>query len=103
MRVIWLPQAKQQVRQRAIYIHKMFGSRVRQRFLDEVREASNLLGRNPNAGKMEPLLKDFPGMYRSYVMNYLNKIVYHLCEDTIEVVAFWDTRREPAALTEDLR
>ncbi len=41
-------------------------------------------------------------MYRSYVLNHLNKIVYHLCDDHIEVVAFWDVRREPAVLVDEM-
>lgn len=102
MKVIWMPQAKQQMRQTAIYIRDAFGPRIRDKFVADVREANSLLGCNPNTGKIEPLLSDIPGMYRSYVLNHLNKIVYHLCNDHIEVVAFWDVRREPAVLVDEM-
>ena len=39
-------------------------------------------------------------MYRSYVVNRLNKIVYFVKEDHIEVADFWDVRREPKKLSE---
>ena len=97
-----MPQAKQQMRKRAIYIRSAFGVRARDKFLSEVREANNLLECNPNIGKTEPLLSDCPGMYRSYVLNHLNKIVYYLCNDHIEVVAFWDVRREPTTLADEV-
>jgi hypothetical protein len=35
--------------------------------------------------------------YRSIVVNRLNKIVYLINNDDIEIVDFWDTRREPIA------
>ena len=37
-------------------------------------------------------------MYRSYVMNHLNKIIYWIAENQIEVVDFWDVRRDPMTL-----
>ena len=54
-----------------------------------------LLVNNPQLGAIEPLLADLPVVYRSIVVNRLNKLVYWINEDTIEIVAFWDTRREP--------
>ena len=54
----------------------------------------------PNIGSVEPLLADRSIMYRSYVVNRLNKIVYFVKEDHIEVADFWDVRREPKKLSE---
>ena len=34
-------------------------------------------------------------MYRCVVMNHYNKIIYRITDDVIEIVDFWDTRREP--------
>ena len=100
MRVIWLPQAKRQLRQTASYIHREFGQKVRSEFMQDVQHANMLLSKNPNMGSVEPLLADRSIMYRSYVVNRLNKIVYFVKEDHIEVADFWDVRREPKKLSE---
>ncbi len=34
-------------------------------------------------------------MYRSIVVNFLNKIIYRVEDDKILIVALWDVRREP--------
>lgn len=103
MKVIWLPQAKKQLRQTAMYICDEFGARHRDAFMDDVRHASELLGKNPNMGKAEPLLADCTIAYRSLVVNHLNKIVYFFNSDHIEVAAFWDVRREPKSQAEEMK
>ena len=75
MKVIWIPFAQNEVRKTARYINKEFGKESRDQFINEVRNVSRLLGENPNLGKPEPLLADYTKMYRSYVMNHLNKIL----------------------------
>ena len=102
MKVIWLPQAKKQLRQTAKYIRGEFGARHRDEFMEDVLHASRLLGENPNMGKTEPLLADFTIAYRSLVVNHLNKIVYFINGDHIEIAAFWDVRREPKLLAEEM-
>ena len=98
MKVIWIPFAQNEVRKTARYINKEFGKESRDQFINEVRSVSRLLGENPNLGKLEPLLADYAKMYRSYVMNHLNKIIYWIAENRIEVVDFWDVRRDPMTL-----
>ena len=51
----------------------------------------------------EPLLEDKPGNHRSIVVNSMNKMVYHIVDDHIEVSAFWDVRREPSSLKEQIK
>jgi len=98
MKVIWMPFAQNEVRKTARYINKEFGKDSRDQFVNEVRNISRLLGDNPNLGKPEPLLADYEKEYRSYVMNHLNKIIYWIAENHIEVVDLWDVRRDPTAL-----
>lgn len=98
MKVIWMPFARNEVRKTARYINKEFGKESRDQFIDEVRNVSRLLGENPNLGKPEPLLSDYEKEYRSYVMNHLNKIIYWIAGNHIEVVDLWDVRRDPTAL-----
>lgn len=98
MKVIWMPFAQNEIRKTARYINKEFGKDSRDQFVNEVRNVSCLLGDNPNLGKPEPLLSDYEKEYRSYVMNHLNKIIYWIAGNHIEVVDLWDVRRDPTAL-----
>lgn len=103
MRVIWMPSAKAAVRETAKYIRKEFGKRDRDRFMQDVREASRLIGRSPGVGQPEPLLADRTTMYRCLVVNHLNKIIYWVAADHIEVADFWDVRREPSTLANQVK
>ncbi len=102
MKVKWTYQAEEQLTQTAFYIQRCFGQKERRHFLNAVYEANALLSANPNIGAVEPLLSDRPSTYRSLIVNRLNKIVYRMYEDYIEVAAFWDTRREPQKLINDV-
>ena len=73
MRSIISDQAKQQIRLIAKYIRKEFGKKRRDEFIQEVRQTRRLIEQSPNIGPVEPLLEELPAMYRSYVMNGLNK------------------------------
>ena len=103
MRVKWLPQAKKQLHFTARYIQKTFGNKTKDDFLMEVRKANKTISQNPSIGVEESLLSGRAIPYRSLVVNRLNKIVYRVLIDHVEVSAFWDTRREPRKLTERLK
>ena len=64
-------------------------------FMKEVKRTNRLLARNPYIGPVESLLSDLPIEYHSIVFRNINKIVYHIVDKDIEVIALWDTRREP--------
>ena len=98
-----MPLPKKQLRQVAKYIRNEFGKKVKDDFMQEVRDMSRLIGRSPNVGMAEPLLADRPVMYRSCVVNHLSKIVYSIKDDHIEVAAFWDVRRDPGAMARDVK
>jgi plasmid stabilization system protein ParE len=102
MRVIWLPQAKKQLRQTSIYILREFGQKARNKFMQDVRHTNILLADNPNMGPIEPLLADRIKKYRSCVVNRQNKIIYFIKDEHIEVADFWDCRREPKKLVQEL-
>lgn len=98
MKVIWLPQARKEVRRIGNYIRRQFGQLSYEKFKQEIREISHLLGTNPNIGIVEPFLAERTVKYHSLVMNELNKIIYFIKDDHIEVADFWDVRREPSKL-----
>ena len=42
-------------------------------------------------------------MYRGIVIKPYSKIIYTITDDIIEIVAVWDTRRDPAALAAEVK
>ena len=100
MKVRWNKQSKEQLRQTASYIRGEFGGKAKDEFMQAVQHINNLLADNPHLGSAEPFLADLPTQYRSIVVCRLNKIVYHIENNYIKVIAFWDTRREPNKLYE---
>lgn len=97
MNVIWNTWAEEEMLQTADYIETQYGENAKEKFFEEVFHIAELLGKNPHLGKVEPLLATAPVMYRSIVVNRLNKIIYYVNGNVIEIVDFWDTRREPRA------
>ena len=103
MRVKWSERARRQRDEVANYIRRQFGAKRKYKFKQEIRETTNLLMRSPGIGQIDPLFEDRPQAYRSIIINGLNKLVYRVDDDTIHIVALWDTRKEPtgeAAQTE---
>ena len=103
MRVVQTDFAKRQIADTARYIRQEFGKKSKESFLQKVRETRRLLANNPYLGPIEPLLADLPTTYRSVVVGKLNKMVYHIEGDHIEVDDFWDCRREPKALAGEVK
>lgn len=95
MRVRWNKQSKEQLIRTASYIRHEFGQDIMEEFMKEVKRTNRLLARNPYIGPVESLLSDLPIEYHSIVFRNINKIVYHIVDKHIEVIALWDTRREP--------
>ena len=100
MRVIWQTPAKKGRDNVADYIRDYFGAKHKIRFLQEVRRITRMLKRSPNVGSIDPLFADRSVAYRSIIINGLSKLVYRIDNDTIYIVAFWDTRCEPEAQAE---
>lgn len=103
MKVKWVPQAKKEMRLVAKYINKEFGKKAKDDFIQDVRDASRLIGATPNVGQAESLLADRADMYRSYIVNRLNKTVYRIVDDHIEIADFWDIRRDPSTLADQVK
>ena len=103
MRVRWNDRSKKQLRKTANYIGKKFGATAKRDFLQEMKHTNALLGDNPNMGPREVYLLDLPSMYRSIVVRHYNKIVYRIVDDHIEVVALWDTRKEPKKQAQQIK
>ena len=103
MKVSWSKRAGKSLNDTASYIHKAFGEKAKFNFVQEIQHITNLLESNPYAGIREPLLLHKTRAYRSIVLNRQNKIIYYLNKNTIRISAFWDVRREPKKLAEELK
>ena len=117
MKILWHKRAVAQLYQVEEYVLRDFGERIRQEFMDEVEQvvlslaetptlvsvtSSNQveqvvlsLAETPTMGKIDPLFAHRKQTYRSIIVRRKNKIVYYIKDDTINIAAFWDTRREP--------
>lgn len=80
MKLIWVKEAKLTLLETADYIQKEFGRWARRKFMQEVHRVETLLRDNPNLGPVEPLLEGHAILYRSIVVNRLNKIVYCIAD-----------------------
>lgn len=103
MRTVLSEQAKQEIRKTAKYIRKEFGKQRRDDFMKELREIRQLIESNPYIGSVEPQLAELPDVYRSYVMDRFDKIVYRIDDDFIYIADFWDVRRDPQTLAAQVK
>ncbi|MBR4645176.1 MAG: type II toxin-antitoxin system RelE/ParE family toxin [Bacteroidaceae bacterium] len=98
-----MEQADEALSRIANFISNTFGKRASNKLMKEVYHVGCLLEDNPYMGAIEPLLSDLPKTYRSIVVNRLNKIVYRIVENQIEIADFWDVRREPQKLAKEIK
>lgn len=95
MEIIWAEEAFRIWQDTIDYIVKEFGVLAAEKFHKKTEEWLNLLSSSPLAGKTEPLLNNRSRTYRSIVITKQNKLIYFIENETIFIVDFWDTRREP--------
>ena len=95
MRIAWTDSAQHSQDAAADYIFEEFGAIPLHEFYNSLDEIEENLLFFPEMGKVEPLLQDRSKLYRSIVAAKYNKIIYFIDGDTIYIVDFWDTRREP--------
>lgn len=104
MKIVWLKKSESQVIRTANYILIKFGETSKQKFVEKVYRIVELLRDNPEIGRIEPLLADRVITYRSIIVNKINKIVYRIKDnETIEIAAFWNLRREPKFLANQVK
>ena len=95
--------AKQQIRETAKYIYTEFGKKSKDDFFFKLNQTRKLLETNPCLGPIEPSLSDLSSNYRSIVVGHLNKMIYRVLDNCIEISDFWDVRRDPNTLAGQLK
>ena len=103
MRIVWADYAIKGQDAAADYIFEEFGTVSLMDFYQSIDEAEEELLTFPEIGRVEPLLENRDKLYRGLVIGELNKLIYYVEGETIFVVDFWDTRREPKAQAQRLK
>lgn len=98
-----MPFAKNELRKTLKYVYNNFGRKAKDELLLTVKEANALIGINPKMCKIEPFLADYDKTYRCYVVKNINKIIYRMADDHVEVIDFWDCRRNPNSLVAQIK
>lgn len=104
MKIEWTDFAWQMLSQTADGILSEYGFASYASFIKDIDDCVSLLQTQPKLGKEEHLLAQRPFLYRSVVVDKLNKIVYTIDKERniIFIVDIWDTRREPKLLISSL-
>ncbi|MBO7069634.1 MAG: type II toxin-antitoxin system RelE/ParE family toxin [Bacteroidaceae bacterium] len=103
MEIIWAEEAFRAWQDTIDYIVKEFGVRAAEKFYKKTEEWQDVLSSSPMVGKIEPLLNNRSRSYRSIVITKQNKLIYYIEDETIFIVDFWDTRREPLQQADKLK
>ena len=73
------------------------------KFINKVETLKKMLLRHPYLGHPEVFLADRKYPYRSKSITKYYRMVYFQKGDTIWIVDFWDSRRDPAKLAERIK
>lgn len=100
MKIVWTYNAELQLDKTANYILDVYGAASRIKFLNNVLYTVQLLETQPYIGIIEPLLKDRKSSYRSIPADKINRIVYRIIDNSVEISDIWDMRRCPDSLAD---
>ena len=107
MRVIWQESVQCDIETAFLEGLARFGEKVAKRFFVHIWDYDSRLAAFPYMGKVECFLSGSSKEYHSLVVHNHYKLIYRVSEeeDTVYVVALWDTRRNPqdmdAGLSDD--
>lgn len=97
MKLKWLKRAGMHLEAIYTYLARE-NERAAVEMYNKLIDAADTLLIFPEAGKIEPLLRGKPKVYRSLVACRHYKLVYRIEKETIKIVAVWDCRRSPDKL-----
>ena len=102
--VVWSKKANRKRIAFLTYGEKEFGRKAAARMNERIGSYVQALAGNPYMGAVEPLLRGRKETYRSLVVHKLVKLIYTVNEatDRIHIADVWDTRREPAAQSDNV-
>ena len=98
MQVKWNRKAEKVLNAAVEYGIKTFSEEAVRKFYQQIKSNDSRLAANPEIGKIEPLLADIGGNYRSLVVHEHYKLIYHIVNNTLRIADMWDTRIDPKCL-----
>lgn len=103
--VKWQKRAEKELLKYLIDGFQQFGETTANKFMARVRFINEELGKYPESGFLEPLLKERKKLYRAYIINQRFKLIYYYAHksDTIHIVDIWDIRRLPSSLAKRIK
>ena len=103
--VKWQKRAEKELYRYLVKGFLEFGDKTANNFADKVAVINKDLGRFPEIGYPEPLLKERKRLYRARHIISRFKLIYHYAPstDTVHVVDIWDTRRDPEKLARRIK
>ena len=92
MQINWSEQSRNDLREITTYIGANFGRRKAEEVLADIRSLADMIKTFPKVGRVFVKDRELNITYRSFTDN-LNKIVYFVDGDTINIVTVWQNRR----------
>ena len=98
--VRWQKRAEKELYRYLVKGFLEFGETTANKFADRASYLSKELGKFPEIGFPEPLLRGRRKLYRAYHINKRFKLIYFYDADSdiVHIADIWDTRREPSNL-----
>ena len=98
MELRYTKQAKQEFLRRVDIYGEFSGPISANKFIEKVNSINRMLIKHPYLGHPEELLANRKFPYRSKSITKFYRMIFYQDGDTIWVVDFWDSRRDPAKL-----
>ncbi len=103
--VKWQKRAENELYRYLVKGFLEFGETTANRFASIVAHINDDLGKYPEIGYIEPLLRDRKKQYRARHILKRFKLIYYYAKssDTVHIADIWDTRREPSKLASRIK
>ncbi len=97
-KIKWSSGANKDLDRLRFYCEAFFGNRLAKKIIASTMNKIDQLGTFPSIGPLEPLLNHRPEPWRSLVIHRNVKVIYLIRQESVNIAALWDTRREPKSL-----
>lgn len=101
-KTIWKKSARAKYKKTTRWYFDNMGRSAARKFMQGITEDVKRISTHPGIGKREPLLADQPENFQSLVSHRNTQIVYYTDNERIYIVDFWDCRRNPSDMANEI-
>ncbi|MBR4441591.1 MAG: type II toxin-antitoxin system RelE/ParE family toxin [Bacteroidales bacterium] len=102
MKIVWSKKASEKLDIYLAYCRDNYGDHKVDEKVRKLEKLTNRLLSFPEMGFPEPILKDYPQLYRAYIFDKRLKIIYYIENQlTIKITDLWDSKCNPDKLKAD--